>query len=255
MAKILTVKKLPIVLDVLFYSVSAWFLSAGILRYFRMPLSLTVLVASLLALSVGGICAGVSLLRGRKKFLSKAERERKEKLLLHLALEREDRTVALLAKAFEADNKKVSAHEGFLTADGETIVPLFRMQPLSADAVALLLRTYGAEPFTLACNALTPEAEKLLASFGRKAMCEGEVFSLFERTNCTPEHLICGEIPRPKLRERVKVAFSKRNARPFFTGGVLLLAMSFFTVFPLYYLVAGGILLCSAVLVRTVGYD
>ncbi len=247
-------RKLPILLDILFYSVSAWFLSAGILRYFRVPLWLSVLAATLLALAVGGVCALLLVSRGKKRYLSKAERERREKLMLHLALEREERTRKLFEKAFALDGKTAASDDDAVTADGEKFVPLFRLQPLSADAVAVLLRKFGDEPFTLACNALSPEAEKLLCSFGRKVFAADEVFALFERTKATPEKLICGEIPRPKGRAKLKRAFSKRNARPFFTGGILLLFMSLFTIFPLYYLVAGCILLASAVCVRILGY-
>ena len=81
-----------------------------------------------------------------------------------------------------------------------------------------------------------------------------EIFSLFERTGTTPERLICGEIPRPKLKARLRRVFSKKNARPFFTGGILLLFMSLFTFFPLYYLITGSILLLSSVFIRVLGY-
>ena len=50
------------------------------------------------------------------------------------------------------------------------------VERLRADAVALLLKEYGTQPFTVACNALSPEAEKLLASFSRTAMTFGPLF-------------------------------------------------------------------------------
>lgn len=247
-------RKLPVLLDLAFYSVSAWFLSAGILRYFRVPLALSLLCATLIALAVGGICALLLFSRGKKRYLDKTQKENKEKLMLHLALERDERIKKLLEHAYALDGKQAEAGEDAVKVDGENIVPLFRMQPLTADAVAAILRKFGEEPFVLACNELTPEAEKLLLSFGRTAVTGDAVFDLFERTGATPEKLICGEIPRVKGRAKLRRAFSKKNARPFFTGGILLLFMSLFTVFPIYYLISGCILLSSAVCVRILGY-
>lgn len=245
---------LPLILDVLFYTVAAWFLSVGILRYFRAATWVAMLASTLIALAAGGVSFALIFHRHRRRSLTKAERERKEKLLLHLALEREKGVADALSAAFLADGKQVFSDGGALVVEGETVVPLFTMQPLSADAVANVIRTFGETPFVLACNALTPEAEKLLASFGRKAMRADEIFSLFERTGTTPERLICGEIPRPKLKARLRRVFSKKNARPFFTGGILLLFMSLFTFFPLYYLITGSILLLSSVFIRVLGY-
>lgn len=245
---------LPLLLDVLFYTVAAWFLCVGALRYFRAATWVTMLSSTLLALAVGGVSFAIIFSSHKKRSLSKAERERKEKLMLHLALERENGVKEALCAAFAADGKETKIEEDELIVGGEALVPLFTMQPLSADTVASVIRSFGETPFTLACNGLTPEAEKLLLSFGRKAMHGDEIYALFERTGTTPQRLICGEIPRPKLKAKLKRVFSKKNARPFFTGGILLLIMSLFTLFPLYYLIAGSVLLLSSVFIRVLGY-
>ncbi len=244
----------PLVFDVLFYTVAAWFLSVGILRYFRAATWVVMLASTLVALAVLGTSFAAIFHSHRKKLLTKAERERREKLLLHLALEREEGVKSSLAAAFEADGKRTERRDGLLFVEDEPVVPIFTMQPLSADVAAGVIRRLGDTPFTLACNALTAEAEKLLFSFGRKIMAGDEIFSLFERTGTTPEKLICGEIPRPKFKARMRRVFSKKNARPFFTGGILLLIMSLFAIFPLYYLITGSVLLLLSVFIRMLGY-
>ena len=243
---------LPLILDVAFYGTAAWFLSLGILRYFRLPLALALLCATLIALSAGGAIF-LALYFGHKKArLNAAEKERRDKLLLHLALETDERVRLSLMNAYRADGKDVHCEGDALRSDGELLVPRFTMQPLSADAVALLVKQYRA-PFTLVCNDTTPEADRLLRSFGIACIRGDEVYALFARTQF-PDPLICGEIPRRKLRARLKEAFSKRNARPFFVSGILLLFMSLFTLFPLYYLLTGSALLIVSVFVRAVGY-
>ncbi len=245
---------LPLILDVAFYAVAAWFLSLGILRYFRMQTAVALAVSTLVALAAGGVCFLLIYRSHKRRFLSRRERERREKLMLHLALEREERVLRLLKAAFEANGDTAALDEGALFVDGVRLIPLFTMQPASADAVAHVLRTHGGESFRIACNALTPEAARLLLSFGMSALTGDEIFTLIENTHTMPEVLICGEIPRPKLKAKLHRAFSKKNARPFFTGGILLLVMSLFTFFPLYYLISGSVLLLTAVFVRFLGY-
>ena len=45
------------------------------------------------------------------------------------------------------------------------------------------------------------------------------------------------------------------NAYPFFVSGAGLLLMSLYVFFPVYYLVAGSLLLFAAVLIRTFGRE
>lgn len=244
----------PLVADVLFYGASAFFLSLGFLRYARLPLALAVTLALLFGLGAALAAFLFISRRHRKRYLSKKERERREALLLHLALEREERVRALLLTALCADEKEAHCEGDELSLDGERLVPRFTMQPVSADEVAALLRAHGEAPFTLVCNALSPEAEKLLASFGRKALRGDDVFELFERTQTAPEKLICGEIPRRTAKQKWRSGFSKKNARPFFASALLLLVMSLFTFFPVYYLISGSLLLACAIAVRIFGY-
>ncbi len=240
--------------DLLFYTACAFVLSLSILRYYGAPLWLSLVCAALITLAAGGIVFLLLYRSNRKKFLSKKEREEKEALLLHLTLEQPERVRAALLSALVADGRAAHCEKDVLSVDGTELVPLFTMEPVGADEIALLLRKYGKEPFSLACNALTADAEKLLTSFGIQALRGEEVYSLFSRTNTTPSPLICGEIPRKTVRQKLRRSFSKGNARPFFVSGALLLIMSLFTFFPLYYVISGGILLFCAVAVRLFGY-
>ncbi len=245
---------IPLILDVLFYTVAGWFLSLGILRYYRVNTGIAVSSATLIALAVGVFSFLLIYTRRRKKVLGKKEQEARDALLLHFALERSERVRLSMLEAFTKDGKDAHCEGDALSVNGSFLIPLFTMQPVSADAVARLIREYGAEPFTLACNALTPEAEKLLQSFGKTALCGNDVYALFTRTDTVPNPLICGEIPRKTLRTNLRRSFSKKNARPFFVSGILLLIMSLFTFFPLYYLISGCVLLVSSVCIRTFGY-
>ena len=245
---------LPLILDVLFYSVASWFLAIGLLRYYRVPTGVALAASTLIALAAGTTAFLVIYSKHRKRILGKKEQEQMDALLLHLALERNERVRASLLSAYLADGKEAHCEGDVLEVEGSLVIPLFTMQAVSADEIAKLIREYGSEPFTVVCNSLTPEAEKLLGSFGKTAVRGDEIYALFKRTDTTPSQLICGEIPRKTVRKKLRRSFSKKNARPFFVSGLLLLVMSLFTFFPLYYLITGSVLLVSSVCIRAFGY-
>ena len=246
---------LPMLLDVLFYGVCAFFLSLCVLRYYRLPFALCLATAALIFPAVSGAAFLILYNRNKKKLLSKKQREARDALLFHFALEKPERVRAALLEAYLADGKDAHCEKEELCVDGIPVVPLFSLEAVTADEIARLIQRFERTPFTVACKSLTPEAEKLLSSFGLKAQRGDEIFDLFSRTEKTPEKLICGEIPRKTFRKKLHGAFSKSNARPFFVSGILLLTMSLFVIFPVYYLTVGSILLLCAVCVRLLGYS
>ena len=134
---------LTLVADCAFYGFAAWFLSIGLLRYFRMQLTPAAILSSLISFSVTGVVFLLSYHRRLKKRLSKKETEAQEALLLHLALEKEERVRTALLRAFLADKKTAQCQDDALFVDGSLCIPRFTMQPLSADEVARILRAHG----------------------------------------------------------------------------------------------------------------
>lgn len=242
-----------LIADCAFYGVAVWCLSIGLLRYFRIGFTLAAILASLIAFAVAGVVFLLSYHRRIKRRLNKKESEAQEALLLHLALEKEERVRAALLSAFLADKKEAHCQDDALLVDDVLCVPRFTMQPLSADETARIIRAYRRDKLTILCNALTPEAEKLVASFGVKVMRKNEIYALFSRTETTPSPLILAELPRKSVKRTLRRVVSKKSARPFFTSGILLLLMSLFTFFPIYYLILGSVLTILAIFVRFFG--
>ena len=245
----------PLIADILFYTICSFVFSFCIMRYYRIPLWISFTIAGLIALAMGAVSFLLLYTCYNRRLLSKKEWEARDALLLHLALEKPERVRASLLSAYLADEKDAHCEGEELCVDNIPVVPLFSMEPISADEIAKLIRRFGKSPFTVACKSLTAEAEKLLVSFGIKAIRGDEIYSLFTRTETIPDPLICGEIPRKTIKQKLRRSFSKSNARPFFISGILLLLMSLFTFFPIYYIVTGSILLLCAVSVRMLGFS
>ena len=235
-------KYLPVTADALFYGASAALLSFCALRYFEATVAIAAAVSILLALAVGLV---VFLLESRtrtKKYLSAKQREECDAVLMHLALAPPEDVRSLLTAALHKEDRNAELKNEMLYVDGKPTELLFRMEPASADTLARLIQRRGAE-FVLYCNKLSPSAEELVRRFPIEIVRGEEVYDLLSRTESIPEKLLGAAPPRKKHREKLRAIFKKSNARPFFVSGALLLTMSLFTIFPVWYLAAGSALL------------
>ena len=240
-------KQLPVAADAIFYAACTFLPILCILRYFGAPVWLSIFAAGALAICVG---LAVFLLESRtrgKRLLSARQARERDALLFHLALAPARETEELLRRA----HKKAQQTEqtsGHPPANDAPVEFLFTLEPLSADRLASLIRTRG-ERFTLFCSELSPAAEKLTKTFPITVIRGDEVYQLLSETGELPERFL-GTTPRPSRRERLRTLFTRNSAKPFFVSGALLLLMSLFTIFPVYYLTAGSLLLLLSVGLR-----
>lgn len=95
--------------------------------------------------------------------------------------------------------------------------------------------------------------KKLAAAFGVTLKDAAEVYTLVKESGCMPEALISP--PEQKRGFRAKLAFRVRRSawRGYLFSGAFLLLFSLFTIFPVYYVVSGGVLLAIAAAVRFFG--
>lgn len=240
-------KQLPVAADAIFYAACTFLPILCILRYFGAPVWLSILAAGALAICVG---LAVFLLESRtrgKRLLSARQARERDALLLHLALAPARETEELLRRAHKKE-QQTEQTSGHPPANDAPVEFLFTLEPLSADRLASIIRARG-EQFTLFCSELSPAAEKLTKTFPITVIRGDEVYRLLSETGELPERLL-GTTPRPSRRERLRTLFTRNSAKPFFVSGALLLLMSLFTIFPVYYLVTGSLLLLLSVGLR-----
>lgn len=235
-------KYFPVIADVLFYAACIFLLGFCVLRYFEMPVTLSAAVCALLALA-GGLATFLIESRSRtKRYLSAKEQAERDAILMHLSLAPPEQAAASIASALAEEGRKSEQKGEELLLDGKPAELLFRMEPASADDLAPLIRRHGGN-FILCCNTLSEAAQALIKRFPVEVIGGEEIYQLLKRTGKLPARLLGEAPPKSRHRDKLRAVFKKSNARPFFVSGALLLIMSLFTLFPVYYLITGSILL------------
>lgn len=242
---------LTIILDCLLTFLGLGLVFLCCMRYYGLPLLPSVIASALLAFSFA-FPFGLFLIKRRKKsYLKRRDEEEKNKLMLHLTLLSDRETLRLLSSTLPAPFTEENAT---VKRENKRYIPLFTMQPVSADEIVRLVKKYESENVVLWVNELTTEAKGIADKLNVEVLSGKEVYLALKQAELLPEHYRLEEKSKRTPRERAERYFAKGNSRSFFWCGVGLLFLSFFTFFPTYYVISGSILILLSLAVTWLGY-
>ena len=234
---------LPLILDTLFAGLCAFFLFFTAIRFYTKNVIIGLIF---------GICGG--LLFGTLSFLYISGKQQKSVLLsrdekdkkllsLHLSLSR-DTYVCRLLKSALGESAKIRGKR--VISEGQSHFFNFKMQPLSEDDIARVIKFKTDDKKIIFCNGASPEAAALANHFSITLTGIDEVFALLKKNNLLPEKYVYEEAKKTGFFKKVKSRFTRRLCAPLFWSGAALLALSYFTFFPIYYIISGGVMLILA---------
>ena len=253
--------------------------------------SLPLWAALLIAFAASGAAAALLFLflraRRKKRHASEGEKAEIGRLVFHLAMSAPETNAALLAKCLNAAAQKNGADgaaaqppdapadenadtnapadaeggraplpyrakkDAVLFEKGRALVR-FRFEKVTADELSPLVRAKEERKAVFA-GAFTDEAKKLADSFGLRLVEAPEVYTLVKESGCMPDPLLAPPKARGGFLQKLRAGVHRRAWRGYAFAGVSLLLFSLLTIFPVYYIVSGSILLTLALLVRFFG--
>ena len=139
------------------------------------------------------------------------------------------------------DGAKISGAKVVL---GETAYFFFfKMQQLNEDDVAKVIKYRFEGNKKIYCTKTSPEAAALAENFLIGITGIDGVYSSLKEKDLLPEKYIYDGESKASPWKRIRARFSRRICAPLFWSGIGLLALSYFTFFPVYYIVSGSLLL------------
>lgn len=135
---------------------------------------------------------------------------------------------------------------GIATED-RVYIAQFAPLPLSPNEICRAAAFDSDLKKTIVCNEADEAAVQFAGTADVGLLFADEIFDKLAQTGRLPEvNVINGAAP--KIRNKLKGAIKRSNAIKLFWCGIWLTAFSYFTFFPVYYIVAGGLaLMLSAV--------
>ncbi len=129
----------------------------------------------------------------------------------------------------------------------------FKMSPLSSDDVASVIRDDNPKKKKIFCNYIAPDALSLAEDFSIKVGPVGEIYATLKDKKLLPEKYALGEVKKKSFFKRVKLRFNRKLCPSLFFSGLTLLLFSFFTLYPVYYVVSGAILMALSAFSLLIG--
>lgn len=231
---------LPLVLDTLFAGVCAFLLFFTAIRFYTKSAVFGLIFGVCACLLFGTL--GFLYISGkqRKNLLISRDEKEKKLLSLHLSLSSDEYVLNLFKKCLGVDakirGKRIICGEQSCFFD-------FKMQPLSEDDIAKIVKCKTDGGKTVYCAKISAEAAILAENFNIKIVRLDEVYSMLKDNNLLPEKYVYEEANKVSVFKRIRARFSRKLCSPLFWSGLSLLLLSYFTFFPLYYIISGGIML------------
>ena len=234
---------LPLILDTAFAGLCAFLLFFTAIRYYTRN--------AVLAL-VFGICAGLLFgclaflyigKKQNKKLLISRDEKQKKLLSLHLSLSSDEYISELFAKCLKTEESETEIKGGKVYAGERIYFFDFKMQPISEDDVAKVVKFKCEQTKVIFCSRISPEAAALCEYFLIEVKQIDYAYDLLKNSGLLPEKYVYEGVKKVSIFKRIKARFSRKLCAPLFWSGAALLALSYFTFFPIYYIVSGGIML------------
>lgn len=235
-------KFIPIVSDAAVAALCTFMLAFTFVRYhFGNTYGL---IAALPAALAAGTLVFLYKGRKRKRALDTAAMSAgAEKLAAHLALLGPEESAALFARGLDGAKPDGSVAE----TDRGLYFCSFTPEPADRNALLTAIRHRTEKKKHFVCCTATQECARLAEETGIELICAEEIYGLLKEKDALPGKYLL-EKPKSGMFSKIKGGFSRRLCMPAFWSGAAMLFFSYFSFYPVYYIVSGSLLLvmCAA---------
>lgn len=241
---------LALISDVIFFTICAFILSFTGVRFYTRNALTALIVATGTAAVCGLVVFYVLLARRQKRLILSLSESEKKSLSLHLSVCDEAYILNLFENALDGTYVR-----GNRLQDNQNVYFFnFKMSPVSSDDIAEVIRVNSKKIKHIYCCEISPAALSLAEDFSIQIVTAPEIYALLKDKKLLPEKYALGNVKKPNVFKRIKRRFNRKLCPPLFFSGLTLLFFSFFTFYPLYYIIFGGLLMALSavcVLIRT----
>lgn len=238
--------------DLLFTFFAATLLALCAFRFMDVGFWLSLLLA---ALCGGLVMASVgAYLQSKRKslLLKRSDEQKKEKLLLHLALLSDGAKTEFFRNALSKDAPLQRFSLLRLHNETQFYFLHFKLSPVNADDVAKYARLKTGKEKILLCGNIEESARALCERLHIRVRTGEEVYVALKNADALPQNYLGDDMPSGKKR-RPALWFAKRNSKRFLLSAALIFLLSMLTPFFYYYVLMSVALLFLSVFVRIFG--
>lgn len=245
---------LPIILDTFFIFFISLFFFYALFLYGVGGYSLSIFLSSVISVLISSIFVIYSSMKGEFKRAKELEKQNIKNFNYNLYFITKPNLLEILKGYYERQNKKVIVSENYLTIENESIIfPIIKPEEITISDIIWCVNNSG--------NNL----KRIILGVNFNSCCEdfinevGLDIELLKSENLyltlKEENIFINQIeinPKPKKRlsKYFNKIFTKQQYKRFILAGIVITASSFFSFYPVYYLIFGGTLIFLGVYLK-----
>ena len=250
--------KLSIIIDTFFIFFASLFFFYALLLYgvggYALSITLSVVISSI----ISSFYVVITLIKGERIFNIENENLLIKTFNYQLFITKTKDILKLLENYYKTQNKVVKLTENsvILEEDKIEILPIIKPEEVSlADIVWVYKNLKNDFKITILGVTFSDNALNFIEelSLNISLLKTEELYKLLKETNLLPEKIELQIIKKKRLTKVLKEVFTKKHAKRFLFSGIIITIASFFTFYPLYYIIIGGILMITSVILRVFG--
>lgn len=227
-----------VITDSIFAAACSLFIFFTAIRFYTGNVPLALFFGIVAALVLGALCfLRLKAKRGRAISLGQSEGKRSNFKLYLCTLDKSGR-MDILKKAYGGEIK-----DGALVSGDRIYVAEFTPLPLSSNDICRATAFASTLEKVVVCNSLSDEAKAVADRLDVRVAVADGLYEELEKKGELPESYPFKTGKKKNFMCMLKGAVKKSYALRWMMCGLWLTAFSYFTFFPVYYIVAGGVML------------
>ena len=249
-------KRSAFISDVIFSMFVAFLLTLLIFRCAKISLTLSMPLSILCGVLTAASFGAYLQSRRRTVFLKKSDEAQKEKLLFHLATLSDEAKTRFFLERLSSETMPAKRF-GRLRVYTDTAFYLlcFSIAPVSSDELLRFSRLKTGKEKIVLCAKIEESAYVIAERLGISVRTGEQVYAMLKSQDALPKDYPSGESKDRQRKRRLKLWFSRANAKRFLVAASLLAVSALISPFPYYYFIISALLLATAILVRIFGYE
>ncbi len=250
--------KFSVIVDIFFIFFSSLFFFYALFLYSVGGYALSLTLSVIISIFISSIFALVTLLKGEVKFLKEKEINLLKAFNYKLYIMPIKDILSVLENYYKSQNKSVTVYENYIVLKDENskIFPIIKPEEVSlSDIVKVYNIDKNNYKSIIIGTKFNENAEVFIEelSLNITLFKTEELYSLLKEQNLLPKDLQLKSVKKKRLINIFKGIFIKKHAKRFLFSGVIIIFTSFFSFYPLYYIIVGGILMITSVILRLFG--
>ncbi len=246
--------RLPIILDTFFIFFISLFFFYALFLYGVGGYALSLFLSSVISTLISSAFIVFSSIKGDLKNAKEEEKQNLKNFNYNLYFLNKQEILEILKEYYLKEEKSVKLTENYLEIEKESIiVPIIQPEEINiSDIIWCVNNTENYLKRIVVGVNFNKNCQEFIDDIGLNVelISSEEIYLMLKNKDISVNKIDINPKPKNKLSKYFKKVFTKKQYKRFLSAGIVITLSSFFSFYPVYYLIFGGLLIFLGVYLK-----